>query len=84
MTAFAGMLHWVAFGGGEREFTSSTSIGGLTFSAGSSTSELPGRIFFGLFAIPLDVLAAWCWWYWLKTALGWDWKEKSKSRGKST
>ena len=66
-SAFAIVLSWVVFGPGERIFLSNS---GLYFSFGpvgtsSATSEVNGRMFFGIFAISLILASAWLWKKWL-------------------
>ena len=58
-TALAVVFDWVAFGPGERRFSGSASVPGI--SVGGPTSELPGRIFFGLFALLFDLAAVGLW-----------------------
>lgn len=55
ITCFALTLDWVAFGPGERRFTGN--IDGIGFIPG----EMMGRVFFGLFAIVLDLCAIGMW-----------------------
>ena len=66
--SFASVFNWVAFGPGERHFTTRTSVGsgaiGVTTVA--EGGELGGRIAFGVFALLLDLLIAsplivWLW-----------------------
>jgi hypothetical protein len=68
LVSFASVFNWVAFGPGERHFTTRTSIGsgavGVTTVA--EGGELGGRIAFGVFAVLLDLLIAsplilWLW-----------------------
>jgi hypothetical protein len=47
------VAHWVAFGPGTRQFSGGFGVGPLVISNG--TSELPGRIAFGIGAILLDI-----------------------------
>jgi hypothetical protein len=47
-------FNWVAFGEGERQFSSSSSFLGITSSG--SPGETEGRIVFGLFAILMDLM----------------------------
>jgi hypothetical protein len=55
VTCFALTFDWVAFGPGERKFTSN--IMGIRWQSG----ELSGRVAFGFFAILLDIFAAAMW-----------------------
>jgi Protein of unknown function (DUF3592) len=55
ITCFALTFDWVAFVPGERHFTGS--IGGIGF----ITGEMMGRIFFGFFAVALDICAVAAW-----------------------
>ena len=55
VTCFALTFDWVAFGPGERKFTSN--IMGIQWISG----ELSGRVAFGFFAILLDIFAAAMW-----------------------
>lgn len=55
VTCFAVTFDWVAFGPGERRFTGS--INGIGFIPG----EMMGRIFFGFFAVVLDICAIAMW-----------------------
>lgn len=54
MIFFAAPFNWVAFGPGEREFSSSTSVGAVSVT--QSGSEFGGRLAFGLGAILMDIL----------------------------
>lgn len=57
------VFHWVAFGGGPREFTSRSQVGGTQVER--PVAETKGRWVFGAFAIGMDVvLALWAvqWW----------------------
>jgi len=47
-------FNWVAFGEGERQFSSSSSFLGATSSG--TAGEMEGRIVFGLFAILMDLM----------------------------
>jgi len=49
------VFHWIAFGAGSRHFSGGTSVFGLTMGQ-ASHSELMGRIFFGFFAVILDLM----------------------------
>ena len=58
------VLHWVAFGDGERKFTATTSIDGGVVDA-RPLAESTGRFAFGAYAILLDaalVAGAIVWW----------------------
>ena len=68
LVSFASVFNWVAFGPGERHFTTRTSVGsgavGVTTVA--EGGELGGRLAFGVFAVLLDLLIAsplilWLW-----------------------
>jgi hypothetical protein len=68
LVSFASIFNWVAFGPGERHFTTSSAVGlgsvGVTTT--SQGHELGGRIAFGVFAVLLDLLIAspvlvWLW-----------------------
>jgi hypothetical protein len=68
LVSFASVFNWVAFGPGERHFTTRTSFGsgavGVTTVADGG--ELGGRLAFGVFAVLLDLLIAsplivWLW-----------------------
>ena len=68
LVAFASVFNWVAFGPGERHFTTRTGVGsgaiGITTVA--EGGELGGRIAFGVFAVLLNLLIAsplivWLW-----------------------
>lgn len=50
---------WVAFGGGEREFTSTTTFAGTTREA--PVAEGTGRTVFGVFAVLIDAAAVAMW-----------------------
>lgn len=58
LLSFASVFNWVAFGPGERLFTSRSGIGsGSAHMAHSAPAdELTGRIMFGIFAVLLDLL----------------------------
>ena len=58
-TALAVVFDWVAFGPGERRFSGSASVPGISVSG--QTSELAGRAFFGLFALLFDLAALGLW-----------------------
>ena len=65
LACFATVFNWVAFGPGERHFTTRTSAGASVVTSAES-SELGGRIAFGVFAVLLDLLIAsplivWLW-----------------------
>jgi hypothetical protein len=55
VTCFALTFDWVAFGPGERHFTGN--INGIGFVPG----EMMGRVFFGVFALVLDICAVGMW-----------------------
>ena len=68
LVSFASIFNWVAFGPGERHFTTRTSVGsgavGVTTVA--EGGEFGGRLAFGVFAVLLDLLIAsplilWLW-----------------------
>jgi hypothetical protein len=59
VTSFAAIFDWIAFGSGERHFISSLGLGGG--GAAWSGGELAGRIFFGLFAVLMDIAAVGLW-----------------------
>ena len=59
VTLFASIGAWVAFGPGERAFTSSVSGGGVSASGGGN--EWVGRIVFGFGAILCAAFAAYLW-----------------------
>jgi hypothetical protein len=54
LTLFAVPFHWVAFGPGSRAFSGSMSLPFLTISRRSG--ELSGRIWFGVFAVLIDLM----------------------------
>lgn len=58
LLAFIAVFNWIAFGPGERSFTRTSSMGSgnVTITKKSSTSEIEGRIVFGLVAGFFDVL----------------------------
>jgi hypothetical protein len=47
-------FNWVAFGAGERQFSSSSSF--LGFTSSGTPGETEGRIVFGLFAVLMDLM----------------------------
>jgi len=51
----ATVFHWIAFGAGSRHFSGGISAFGLTLGQ-TNHSELMGRIFFGFFAVILDLM----------------------------
>jgi hypothetical protein len=59
VTCFALTFDWVAFGPGERKFSGGISFGGI--GTGFQPGELFGRIFFGFFAVILDIVAILVW-----------------------
>ena len=65
LTGFAAVFDWVSFGPGERHFSGGLSIGPLSSSA--SSSELTGRIVFGIAAASMSLLAFWVWGRWLRS-----------------
>jgi len=50
-------FNWVAFGEGERHFSSS--VRGFGVAATSSSGEWTGRLMFGFFALLMDAILAW-------------------------
>ncbi|HEX4440743.1 MAG TPA: hypothetical protein VH854_11775 [Thermoanaerobaculia bacterium] len=54
LSLFALPFHWVAFGSGPRQFSGSVSLPFLSFSHG--TGAVSGRIWFGAFAVLIDLL----------------------------
>jgi hypothetical protein len=79
LVSFTSIFNWVAFGPGERHFTTSSSVGvgPVGVSSASSGHELGGRIAFGIFAVLLDLLIA------SPLILGlWRWMRSSGSRGR--
>jgi len=68
LVSFASVFNWVAFGPGERHFTTRTSVGSgaIGVTTVGEGGELGGRIAFGVFAVLLDLLIAsplivWVW-----------------------
>jgi hypothetical protein len=55
MVLFALPVHWVAFGSGERQFSSSVGMSNLSVTQ-SSTGEIEGRLVFGIGAIIMDFI----------------------------
>ena len=55
MVLFAAPFNWVAFGSGERSFSSSTSVGAVSVTQ-SGGGEIGGRFAFSLGAILIDLL----------------------------
>ncbi|OIQ97007.1 hypothetical protein GALL_209500 [mine drainage metagenome] len=47
-------FNWVAFGAGERQFSSSSSFLGIT--TGGASGEIEGRVAFGFFAVLMDLM----------------------------
>lgn len=60
ITLFALILSWIAFGPGERQFSSTISLPFISISS-ADANELSGRICFGTFAVLLDGLTVWVW-----------------------
>ena len=58
LISFAVPFHWVAFSSGERQFSSSTSLGGVSVSS-SPGGDLGGRIAFGAAALLIDLIIVW-------------------------
>jgi hypothetical protein len=54
LLVFALPVHWVAFGSGEREFSSSVAL--PFFSVSTSGGELGGRVAFGCGAVLVDII----------------------------
>ncbi|KAA3647781.1 MAG: hypothetical protein DWQ07_02010 [Chloroflexi bacterium] len=68
--SFALVFNWVAFGPGEREFSSSVSIPFISVeNTGSNASS--GRFFFGVFALMLDIGVIYALYFYLKKL--WNW-----------
>ena len=65
MIGFASIFVWIAFGPGERHFSGGFSIGPL-FSS-SPSSEMGGRIAFGIAAVLLSAFALWGTYAWLRS-----------------
>ena len=65
VTAFASVFDWVAFGPGERHFSGGLSIGPVFTS--SASSELSGRIWFGIAGALISCFALWAWVRWLRS-----------------
>ena len=65
LSGFAAVFDWVSFGPGERHFSGGLSIGPL--STFGSSSELTGRIVFGVAAASMSLLALWIWGRWLRS-----------------
>jgi len=59
VTSLAVLFDWVAFGPGERHFTSS--LGGAGASVTWASGEFAGRAFFGVFALLMDIAAIGLW-----------------------
>src|SRR5512137_2683223 len=57
LVSFASVFNWVAFGPGERHFTTRTSVGSgaVGVATVAEGGELGGRIAFGVFAVLLDL-----------------------------
>jgi hypothetical protein len=70
LTGFAAVFDWVSFGPGERHFSGGLSIGPLSTSG--SSSELTGRIVFGIAAASMSLLALWIWGRWLRSLFAAD------------
>jgi len=56
--AFIAVFNWVAFGPGERQFTTRTSASGpgISYSTKQPVSETTGRLVFGIFAGAMDAV----------------------------
>jgi hypothetical protein len=65
LTGFAAVFDWVAFGPGTRQFSAGLSIGPLSTSG--SSSELTGRVVFGIAAASMSLFALWVWGRWLRS-----------------
>jgi hypothetical protein len=65
LTGFAAVFDWVSFGPGERHFSGGLSIGPL--SSSGSSSELTGRVVFGIAAASMSLLALWVWGRWVRS-----------------
>jgi hypothetical protein len=65
LTGFAAVFDWVSFGPGERHFSGGLSIGPL--SGSGSSSELMGRLVFGIAAASMSLLALWVWGRWVRS-----------------
>ena len=67
LSGFAAVFDWVSFGPGERYFSGGLSIGPL--SSSGSSSDLTGRIAFGIAGASMSLLALWVWVRWLRLLL---------------
>jgi Mn2+/Fe2+ NRAMP family transporter len=65
ISVFAAIPAWIAFGPGEREFSSSFSFGG--FSGTSHAEASIGRIVFGIGAVAAGLIAVFVWTRWLRS-----------------
>lgn len=54
MIIFASPFHWIAFGGGERSFSSSMGVGGVSITQ-SGGGDFSGRLAFGCGAVFMDL-----------------------------
>ncbi len=70
LTGFAAVFDWIGFGPGERHFSGGFSIGPLSTSG--SSSELTGRVVFGIAAASMSLLAVWVWGRWLRSLVEQD------------
>jgi hypothetical protein len=68
LVSFASVFNWIAFGPGERQFSSRSSFGsgGVGVTTAAESGELGGRIAFGVFAVLMNLLIAsplilWLW-----------------------
>ena len=64
ISAFALAFDWIAFGSGDYTFGGVFSIGKLSDLA--TAPESASRVFFGMFAVLISLLAAWAWARWLR------------------
>ena len=73
--SFTIIFNWVAFGPGEREFSSSVSIPFISFERADSNAS-SGRFFFGIFALLLDIGVIYALYFYLKKLWGWAMSEE--------
>lgn len=70
VTAFAAVAAWIAFGPGERQFSGSLGLGGISLWGTRLSGESVGRAVFGIGAVLTGALAVWGWLHGIRRLMG--------------
>lgn len=70
VTAMAAVAAWIAFGPGDRQFSSSFGVGGGFLGGSSPSDEAVGRTIFGVGAVVTGAFAIWGWIHGIRRILG--------------